>query len=376
MIYFITKSYPPQDRGGGALLKQHCVDIMTKNGFDVQVICVGKENLNLDCTHYFENNTNTKIALLKQRLGLLEDYLDPWSEEIITYLKSRVKSTDTIFATCGGELSGIKIGSVIRDITNCKFIAHFHDPLDHTTINQEKLDYKFHVNRNALLNKYLHNCNEILTSTKSYARHLSFITNSPVSHAYFGFIGEPIKRRMEVFSKMESLNIIYGGSDGYAQNSKQIFKLLKSHQSEKNNLRFHIFGKNKIKKNKFDVYYHGLLPRDEYVNSLSYPNMVGYVSLGPSYFRNCIPSKIFDFVSMQIPILAILPYGEAFELIREKNMGISIVPGDLQSLQLALERLRDETFYLETMDAQSECWKEFKQTELQAALMKVLSNYG
>ena len=375
MIYFLTKSYPPQDGGGGALLKRHCVEIMTKNGLDVEVICLGKENSRLENIRYFKNKRNIKISLLKQRLGILEDYLDPWSEDILSYLKSCVKSNDTIFATCGGELSGIKIGSKIKDISNCKFIAHFHDPLDHTTINLEKLDYKFHKNRNIFLRKYLHNCNNILTSTRTYARHLSFVTNKPVSHAYFGFIGKPIRRGDEAFLQSEGLNIIYGGSDGYAQRSQQIFKLLHNTQSDPDKIHFHVFGKSRMKTNKFHVHHHGLLPRDEYIGSLTYPNMLGYVSLGPTYFRNCIPSKIFDFISMQIPILAILPYGEAFELIREKKIGISIVPGDKHSLKLALEKFRDEKFYRDSMEAQQDCWHEFGQSELETEMIRVLRNH-
>mgnify|MGYP003851737923 FL=1 len=146
-------------------------------------------------------------------------------------------------------------------------------------------------------------------------------------------------------------------------------------QSDPDKIHFHVFGKSRMKTNKFHVHHHGLLPRDEYIGSLTYPNMLGYVSLGPTYFRNCIPSKIFDFISMQIPILAILPYGEAFELIREKKIGISIVPGDKHSLKLALEKFRDEKFYRDSMEAQQDCWHEFGQSELETEMIRVLRNH-
>jgi hypothetical protein len=295
---------------------------------------------------FIENKTNKKFGLLKQRLGIQEDYLDTWVDDTFKVIQAKITSEDVIFATCGGELSNIKLAYRLKQKNNCKTLLHFHDPLDHTTINLERLDYKYHVNRNRLLNKYCQNADVILTSTKTYARHLEQTLNRKVYSIYFGAIDQNstnlVDRR---YNTNEPLNIIYGGSDGYAQRSSQIFKMLSRRAYDMTNVNFHVFGSSKAVHRKFTVHNHGMLTRESYLKRLVMPNMLGYVSLGPQYFRNCMPSKIYELISQNIPILAILPYGEAFEFIRDEGLGFSVVPGDSVALINSLERIKDPDNY-------------------------------
>ena len=346
MIYFLTKTYPPQNGGGGALLKSHTVDLLKKNGHDVKVICVGKKSQTTEDVIFVDNKDNIKFSLLKQRLGVQEDYLDTWVTDTFELIKNKITSKDIVFATCGGELANIKLAFKLKQKSNCRTLLHFHDPLDHTTLNLERLDYKYHVNRNSLLNKYCKNADIILTSTKTYARHLEQTLNREVFSVYFGVIDQNNTYLEDKrYSNNEHVNIIYGGSDGYAQRSSQIFEMLNNRATEMKNVNFHVFGSSKVVQRKFNVYNHGMLTRENYLKQLIMPNMLGYVSLGPKYFRNCIPSKIYELVSQNIPILGVLPYGEAFEFIRDQGLGFTVVPGDSAALIKSIERMKDPFNY-------------------------------
>lgn len=373
MIYFLTKTFPPQDSGGGALLKQHTVKLLQKNNLDVQVICVGKQDHVSENSTFIRYRKNAKIELLKQRLGIIEDYLDTWSMEIISSLAKSLNKSDTVFATSGGELSGLKIGHHLKEITGCKYVAHFHDPLDHTTINKETVDYKYHVRRDKFLQLYLSNCDKIMTSTKSYARHLSLIIDCPVDYSYFGYIDSDYSiPEPNNFISTEKINIIYGGTDGYAQKSSQIFDLMKKSRLNKDDYKWHIFAKKYVNYKGFNITNHGLVSREEFIKTLRYPNMVGYVSLKPSYFRNCLPSKIYDLVLLKIPILAIVPYGEAFELIRDLGIGVSVVPGDYNGLELGLRKLNNGRSYDEFRANQEACQSNFDPVVYEKKLMQLL----
>jgi hypothetical protein len=50
-------------------------------------------------------------------------------------------------------------------------------------------------------------------------------------------------------------------------------------------------------------------------------------------------------VSQNIPILGILPYGEAFEFIRDEGLGFSVVPGDSVALIKSIERIKEPVNY-------------------------------
>lgn len=341
--------------GGGAFLKQKSVEILESVGHEVQVISVGDSRLSNNSLKLFDTYGNRKLNLLKQRFGFCEDYLDSWTHQVIKYLEERVKPSDVLICTCGGELGPIKAGSLIKNKLRCKFYVHFHDPLDHATINLERLDWKYHVKRDRFIYKYLQNCDGILTSTSDYKRHLETLNlNTPIDFAYFGV--EPISndRQNTLFTVNKGLNLIYGGTDGYAQQSSQIFKLLDNSWSMDHDM-VHSFG-GTIKNNRgIRVTQYGFLERDEFIKTLSFDNMLGYVSLKPNYFRNCIPSKIYDLIAMKIPILAIMPYGECFNLIRHYKIGCSVVPGDKDSLRSSLNQLRDPKFYNKCVDNMEFC---------------------
>ena len=49
---------------------------------------------------------------------------------------------------------------------------------------------------------------------------------------------------------------------------------------------------------------------------------LGFVSLSNNVFKNCIPSKIYEYINCGIPIVGILPNGEAKNFVTKNGFGI------------------------------------------------------
>ena len=106
-IYYITRSYFPMHTGGTIVRKKY-VELLKQNGFDVEVLTVDYRNNSYYKTSidginviYFPYTINLRIGMCLERIGVLEDYLDYWCRNVVTYLRTRVKSDDVLFCTSG-----------------------------------------------------------------------------------------------------------------------------------------------------------------------------------------------------------------------------------------------------------------------------------
>jgi colanic acid biosynthesis glycosyl transferase WcaI len=59
-------------------------------------------------------------------------------------------------------------------------------------------------------------------------------------------------------------------------------------------------------------------------------------------FATVIPSKIFEAMAMGLPLLAVIPEGEASKIIERENAGVIVPPGDPPALVEAIQRFRDD----------------------------------
>jgi hypothetical protein len=74
---------------------------------------------------------------------------------------------------------------------------------------------------------------------------------------------------------------------------------------------------------------------------------VGFVSLSKDYLGACVPSKIFEYINLGLPILGALPNGDAKDLINNSSYGIACYYKDHASILGAVMRFREKGFYNE-----------------------------
>jgi glycosyltransferase involved in cell wall biosynthesis len=87
------------------------------------------------------------------------------------------------------------------------------------------------------------------------------------------------------------------------------------------------------------------VPHEEIVAVLEGPNALLYVGGSDPRNRHNLPSKLYDYIGAQRPIIAIVDPGfRAAEVIREHGFGIVVEPGDTEGVRRALERIGSGEF--------------------------------
>ena len=86
-------------------------------------------------------------------------------------------------------------------------------------------------------------------------------------------------------------------------------------------------------------------------------------------FAEVIPSKMFEAMGMGLPILMVLPSGEATEILERDGAGLAIQPGDPESLANAAQKLCDDKPLLKKLQKQSLTASQLHSREAQAQQM-------
>jgi hypothetical protein len=60
---------------------------------------------------------------------------------------------------------------------------------------------------------------------------------------------------------------------------------------------------------------------------------LGFVSLSDNYFGACIPSKIYEYINIGMPIIGFLPRGEARDIVNDNGYGYIALPDSPNDLK-------------------------------------------
>ena len=347
-VWFLTRSLSPfQDTGGGQIRKAQ-VDGLMALGWDIAVVMpeYRKKTITIkDNITMIPMFGKQRILNWMQRIGLLEDYLDYWVNDAYEYMKNRVAKDDIIIATSGGELGMIKLGSLLKIKTNCKFIINFHDPIAYSLVNNLRLDNSFHVSREKVEEKYIKYSDIIITSSNVHKNSLILKypeISSKIVNIYFGYIktNNAIKNR-KVDNK---INIAYSGNISKLQSPEILYQAYARNPIDNINLYF--IGNTKGYKpmqNILDknVHIHNLMPHKEFINFMINNIDIGFVSLSNEYLGACVPSKIYEYINLGLPIIGALPYGDAYNIINDNKYGICVKYNDIVSLSEAISGFKD-----------------------------------
>lgn len=343
-IYYISRTYP-ENTTGGAIIRKGSVDYLREEGFDVWIVVPNYKSNELIVSSSLKHiliplKMNIRIASSLERIGIWDDYLKKWVDRSCKYLSSIVNKNDILFATSGGELGSIMIGSILKAKIKCKFIINFHDPLAYSWVNGKILDNKYHVSREKQEYKYCKNADLIICSSYVNAHSLSAKypdLKSIIKVNYFGYI-QPFSLSEEYLN--DKLRIVYGGNFSILQKPELLGDIL---VNEDNVEAFFVgqFQKYELINKYRDKYnFVNSLPIKKYCDFLKQNVNVGFVSLANDYLGACVPSKIFDYINLGLPILGALPEGDAMDLINKNGYGIACKYDDLEGLKAAVLRLK------------------------------------
>lgn len=348
-IYYLTRSYLPEITGG-TLIRTAQVDFLKKAGLDVIVVTPDYKSKNFTANneviripYYFPN----RLAMIFERTGIWEDYLDSWTKMAFEYLIDKITPNDTIFSTCGGELANIKLGSLLKTQIGCKFMINLHDPIDYTIVNGLVLDNRFHISRENQERKYIQNADIIITSSEmvklSISEKYPELLNKIINN-YFGFT-KPITLYPKKISQKK--RIAYGGSFSNAQSPEILAKVA----IDLVNVEINFIG-NYNQYGLLQPYWHkpnfkfiSSLPHEEFISFMQEHIDIGFVSLANDYLGACIPSKIYEYIALGIPIIGALPDGDARDIVNKNQYGIACKYNDIVGLRDAIKQMTDYNIY-------------------------------
>jgi len=360
-IWFLTRSLYPYQKGGGGQIRLGQIEFLQKLGYKINTIMPNYKEDKLNIVNNITQlplSYNIRIASYLERVGFYEDYLDKWVEEAYKYLEKKIKKEDIIFATSGGELGMIKLASLLKKEINCKFVVNFHDPIAYSLVNNLKLDKKFHVSREKQEKKYLKNSDLIITSSKTNQQSLqnkypNF--KDKIINNYFGYI-DKIDLSNYIKENFTKLRIAYVGNMGKLQEPEILYEIYKKLNSS--NIEIYFIGNININRkllkirelNDQNIKFIDFLPHNQFLEFMSKNIDVGFVSLTSDYLGACVPSKIYEYINLELPILGALPNGDGKDIINTFEYGKAHKYDNIEELAKSMRSFLNPT-YLKTIKA-------------------------
>lgn len=362
-VYFITRSFASDMNNETCGSIRNAEAELLRRRYDLVVVTPnhGKDEVEINSRIISLPFRNVRWNSYKERLGIYEDYLEEWIKETILCLGTRVTSEDVLVATCGGEAACMKIAYELKKSTGCKYVINFHDPLLYSLVGRKKIGWGIHASRERYLIRYVSAADYIITSSQSYQEEL--IRKIPeirfrIKNVYFGYW-----KKWEKSIKtpdMDCLRLVYAGAMNRPQRPEQMISILGDLKGTCLELIGDVNGKVRRQADeKKNITIRPLMPHEEYMEYMANKADIGVVSLAGDAWGMCVPSKIFELINLQKPMLGILPKGDARDLI---NSGYGFAAGSDEPGKIAdyVGKLRDPDVYetiREKMEDEKDQWK-------------------
>jgi len=353
-LYYLARSYAPYQKGGGPLMREGAVKYFQERGWEITVILPNYNSLEYIVENNiiqipFKTKYIQKLTSVLERVGIYEDYLDKWVEGAFDYLKDKVKKNDILFATSGGELGLIKLGSLLKDTCVCKFVINFRDPLNYGYMNGLRRDNKFHVGREKVHEKYMNNADLIITSSQYYLDTLSNRFPQLSDKIYNNYFGYFQQLDIEQYKRKESkkVNIAYVGTMGKTQSPELLYKCWKAISDKDIEIYFigNTEGYEPLENiDEEGVHFINFMPHNEFLAFMEINIDIGFVSLSSDYFGACVPSKIYEYINLGLPMIGALPIGDGQDIINNNGYGIACKYDNLTCLVESIKKMKDKDF--------------------------------
>lgn len=340
-LFYITRSYLPETTGG-VIVRAHTVNLLRAD-YDVTVItCQQARSVAEQGVDRIPAPGNIRLLSYLERLGLKKDYLEPWAIRISQKYADIVNKDDIVLCTSGGEMGSLYAGFLLKQITGCRYVINLRDPSTYTKVNGLKIDNKFHVPRDRFEKILIREADLVITSSEfnkcSLVQKYPEFQNKIINN-YFGYIFKAVNNE-KTFSKRPSF--AYGGRFGVLQKPELFAKAFEDFS----NIDVTFIGKYKNYKPiwKYTDRYNFIefMPQELYHEYLAKNVNVGLLSLSSDYLGACVPAKLFDYIGLGLPVLGLLPKGDAYDIINSNNFGRACYYDDIKRFKEDIEFMCDE----------------------------------
>ncbi|MFK2664792.1 glycosyltransferase [Bacteroides fragilis] len=255
-------------------------------------------------------------------------------------------------------------------------MVNYHDPLIYSRVNGIKIDAKFHVSRELSEMKYLSIADLIITSCETNKKSLTEKypqLKRKIVNNYFGYI-EEFNLKNKVYTN--KLRFAYGGRFGKLQSPEIFAKAFANYSNTDIELFF--VGNYKdyqpIKQYVDKFVFIEQLPYEEYLDFLLHNVDVGLLSLSSTYLGACIPSKLYEYINLGLPMLGALPDGDAKNIINNKKYGIACSYNSIEEIRKAIDCFMDSKYLFSFRNAVLQDRNKWRMSYLSLELVDFLNN--
>ena len=71
---------------------------------------------------------------------------------------------------------------------------------------------------------------------------------------------------------------------------------------------------------------------------------IGFVSLTNKYYGACIPSKIYEYINLGLPMIGALPLGDGKDMINNMEYGIAVNFESIDKISQAIKKFEDKAY--------------------------------
>mgnify|MGYP000595623784 CR=1 FL=1 len=385
-ILYITQYYPP-DIGAPSFRAKQFVKTVISSGHDITVYTSYpnrykniKEKLNIKNYNKVDKEKLVRTRSIKIADNILGKGISFVTFFVKTFFKMLFDSQkyDLIYVS-SPPLPVANLGVIISKIKRVPLIVEIRDLWPETLVAIEKIskeNFLYKIFEKMESNVYK-NSSAIVTVSKGYLEHINKYFKGPIFYVPNGISETDLKKthierkdilkRFDLQHKIKEDDFIvsYIGNIGYCQNLSFVVETAKK---LKNNIKICLFGDGsevekikKLSKNINNLIIEGPFRKEDigYIYHLS-DVLIVHLKKNP-YFKKVIPSKIFEYLLYQKPIIYGLE-GEAEKILSEFRSTFKIESENS-------DELKDKILYIK------ENYQELKQFAIEAE-EKVIRKYN
>ena len=345
VLYFISDTYPPVGRGG-ALIRAYYSKYLALEGWQVKVITVKNPS-----AFFLKNDRDEKLlrevepyvdihavetlnwlfvgeALVT--LGLIPCRFINWALSVVRRLPQIIDRPGLVLATYP-SVSNLLIGDYIKKKYGLPLVLDFRD--EYYGVGGNNVNPLVRRTSLGIETRVVGAADLIFTATeavKSNLRRRHQVDPAIVHTIYNGYTDELDRR--EERNPTGKLRVIYAGAIAKAQRPEILNltyrRLLAQHPELARRLEIEVYGPdNTYFKRVYQetmtagIEFRGFIPHADLMQRMQAEIDIGFFSLADEVFSYATPTKLFEYINLEMPILAALPEGEAKDIIEKYDIG-------------------------------------------------------
>ena len=370
-LYFISQAFPPLGRGG-AVIAGHTARILAKEGWDIKAITDGKRKgfflkWEYDWEFYEALKKEIEIEIIEPfqwgivaeiaaTLKLIPSLFINWAWKVNRNLDKIVEpNRDGLIMAIYPCFADLYIARKMKEKFGFPLIVNFRDDFYGNMLAPSRYKQKLIKEEK----EFLSIVDFIFVTTQSVKDNLVSIHNYPsekIEVIYNGY--EKPYDIEQVRQKEDIIRIAYTGTIAKAQKPEVLNlayrRLLEKYPELMGKVEIDIYGQDGyyykyfLKKTIMNgISFKGFLPHYKLMNKLLNEIDVGFFSLANESVSYATPTKLFEYINLEKPILAALPRGEAWNIIEKHDIGLVSHYSDISALAENIHRLFNEPELLE-----------------------------